>query len=49
MVSPDGLSNDLTDVNDCEFVRDVVAVSAVVLGHSVGHNHPIHFSQTSDN
>ena len=40
MVSPDGLSNDLTDVNDCEFVRDVVTVAAVVLVDSVGHHHP---------
>ena len=40
MVSPDGLSNDLTHVNDCEFLRDVVTVAAVVLVDSVGHHHP---------
>ena len=47
MVSPDGLSNDLTHVDDGQFVRDVVAVSTVVLGHSVRHNHPIYSSQIS--
>ena len=40
MISPDGLSNDLTHVNHCQFVRDVVAVAAVVLVDSVGHDHP---------
>ena len=37
---PDGLSNDLADVDDHQFVGDGVGVSGVVLVHSVGHNHP---------
>ena len=40
MVSSDGLSNDLTDVNDCEFLRDGLTVSAVVLVDGVSHHHP---------
>ena len=40
LVLPDGLSNDLTDIDDHQLVSDGLGVSGVVLVHSVGHNHP---------
>ena len=37
---PDGLPNDLADIDDHQLVGDSVGVAGVVLVHSVSHHHP---------
>ena len=37
---PDGLPDDLADVDDHKLVGDRVWVAGVVLVHCVGHHHP---------